>query len=174
MKRNFFIQLLGVFICFLYLHACSNSSAEDTIPAPAKEKGNYISFKVNGQKVETSGWNISRFDVDGKIAINVTTNMHLDKRTVAFNLRGDHTGKYSLDEFVKGDGTAYGSYRPDYSALMEAFSFKEGQIDITGIDTTKGLLNATFHGIAEEGDQRFIITDGKIQNGKLSKGVTKY
>src|SRR4051812_39943003 len=57
---------------------------------------NLITFKVAGTLVKTSGWNISEFvrDGAGALGLNITTNMHQDKRTILMNLNGVTPGAY--------------------------------------------------------------------------------
>ncbi len=173
MKNNYLFQLVGVSLCFVYLHACTNSNALVKEKATEKAGQNSISFKVNGQLVKTSGWNISRFKTGESLHINITSNMHEDKRTVAFNLQGCQPGNYTLEE-ARGEGTAYGSYKPDYTNFSEAYIFKHGEIHISSLDTVHGILNASFHGIAEYGARSIVITDGLIQDGKIAPGLTNY
>jgi len=173
MKNNYLFQLVGVSLCFIYLHACTNSNALGNGQASEKPVKNSISFKVNGQQVKTSGWNISRFKTGESLHVNITSNMHEDKRTVAFNLQGCQPGNYTLDE-ARGEGTAYGSYKPDYTDFSEAYIFKHGEINISSLDTVHGILNATFHGTAEHGGRSIVITDGLIQDGKIAPGLINY
>ena len=54
------------------------------------------------------------------------------------------------------------------------FSFQDGDFTIVSIDTTAGLLNATFHGTAKNmKGETVTITDGKVINGKLKSTVGK-
>src|SRR5215207_7052102 len=116
------------FICFLttcttavlfLLYAC-NGPAEHaaTSRASATSAENRIYFNVNGDPVKSSGWNLSRFDMGQGVGINVTSNMHEEIRTVAFNINGQSIGTYSLNE---DSGAAYGSYKPDYADLSSSF-----------------------------------------------------
>lgn len=166
-------------VCFLtaatgLFPACSSEPASAATKQKETSTTNHISFRVNGEVVQTSGWNISRFDMGKGIGINVTSNMHEDKRTVAFNINGDGPGRYSLSQGSRGPGTAYGSYKPDYEALPESYSFTEGEIVITSMDTVAGSINASFSGTAKKGEELIRITEGKIVNGQLRPGITRY
>ena len=57
---------------------------------------NIISFKVNGEEVKTESWNIIRFQMGNKVQLNITSNMHIDKRTINVNLNGDKAGVYRV------------------------------------------------------------------------------
>ncbi|MBC7934851.1 MAG: hypothetical protein H7Y86_05780 [Rhizobacter sp.] len=130
-----------------------------------------ISFKVNGQLVTTTGWNISRFDMGKGTQLNITTNMHEDKRTIMINVKGTAAGDYS----IKTDGQAYGDYKPDYNDLLNFYSFKDGIFSINTIDTVNNILNAAFEGtVQNSGGESLNITEGKILNAKLTPGVTRY
>jgi hypothetical protein len=156
--------------------ALSCSSRPGTITPGAGTTGgnNLITFKADGKLVKTSGWNISRFDMGEGPGLNITSNMHEDKRTLMINLRSTKPGNYSLDENATEDFSGYGDYKPDYSDLLNSFHFKKGSLRITSIDTTRGLLNASFFGTVKHGDQLINITEGHIINGALNKTVHTY
>ena len=135
---------------------------------------NLITFKVNGKEVKTHGWNISRFMGNG-VSLNVTSNMHEDKRTLMLNLNGWTPGKYSLQNNIASiTYSGYGHYKPDYSNVLNAYNFQDGFFQIENIDTVKGLLNASFYGTVKQNEEVFSITEGKIINGKLSQGIQSY
>ena len=100
--------------------------------------------------------------------------MHTDARTVMLNLRGCRPGTYSLDDTISSELSGYGDYKPDYTDLLTSYKFEHGSFIITAIDTTKGLLNATFSGTVRRGDEVLNITDGRIINGALNKTVQTY
>jgi len=169
-------QFIFIIITFLSLAigSCSRSNKHLTGKRSATANtctDNSICFKVNGDLVQTSGWNISRFDMGKGIGLNITTSMHDDKRTIMINIRGDKAGSYSLGDM----GTAYGDYKPDYNDLLNAFSFQDGTIRILKIDTVSNRLNATFEGTVKNSEGKTLpVTEGKITNGKLAPGVTIY
>ena len=68
----------------------------------------------------------------------------------------------------------YGDYKPDYNDMLSAFGFEDGEIHIEKIDIEKGLVNASFFGTLTNGHEKHLITEGKIINGKLRSGITKY
>lgn len=171
-------QFIFIIIVFLSIaiSSCNSSNAysNKSISATTTEQSdidNSIRFKVNGELVKTSGWNISRFDMGKGIQLNITSSMHEDKRTIMINIKGDKAGSYSLGDM----GTAYGDYKPDYNDLLNAYSFQDGTIKILGLDTLNNLLNATFEGAVKNSEGKTLrITEGKITNGKLASGVTIY
>jgi hypothetical protein len=157
------------------LYSCSESSGSATVSShtSGSASDNKIHFTVNGKPVETSGWNISRFDMGQGVGLNITSNMHEDKRTIAFNINGYLPGTYQISSKILPN-SAYGDYKPDYTDLLNSYSFAEGTINIISIDTVKGLLNANFSGTVVKGEESFSISNGKIINGKLKSGITKY
>ena len=142
---------------------------------PAMATNNNISFKVNGVLVKTGGWNISRFTMGAGIELNITTNMHTDKRTIMFNIKGVVAGEYSLSKTDGATRLAYGDYKPDYGDLLNSYSFQSGKLIITSIDNDKNLVNAKFFGTVKntKGDT-LVITEGLVINGKITPGITKY
>lgn len=166
---NFIITSISIF----FLFSCAGKK-EKQVAAATTTSGNSIVFKVDGQEVKTSGWNISRFNMGNRVQLNLTTNMHEDKRTLLFNLNGWTPGEYILKQGSKEPNTGYGDYKPDYEDVLASFSFQDGSFLIENIDTVKGLMNASFHGTVKRGDKVFTITDGKVINGALRKGITNY
>lgn len=162
--------------------SCSDSSAKEMpFKREASTKGtveNIIIFKVNGEPVTTSGWNISRFKLTeaSKESLNVTTNMHDEKRTININISGTEPGEYVAKTDDKSDHNFYGSYYPDYlNDLGNTYSFQTGSLIITSIDTVKNLLNGSFWGTVKNlKGETLKISDGKIVNGRLTPGITKY
>jgi len=135
---------------------------------------NIIIYKVNGEEVKTTGWNITRFTTGNKVLLNITSNMHINKRTINVNLNGDKPGIYLLASDGSLAASFYGSYAPDYGDLLTRYSFKEGEFNITEIDTAKGIVNGTFKGIVSDlQGKSFEITNGKIINGELKPGIQK-
>jgi len=174
--------ILFVAALALTISSCDNSSAKKTnskqgVLANAG-KGNVISYKVNGELVTTSGWNISRFKLTSasKESLNITTNMHDEKRTININVSGTEPGEYTAKLDDKSDHNFYGSYFPDYmDDLSNTYSFETGSLTITEIDTLKNILNGSFSGNVKNIKGEIIeIRDGRIVNGRLTAGVTKY
>jgi hypothetical protein len=184
MKKLLLITTTMAWLAGAAFIACSDATGREPQKAtgqqaapnePSTTASNLISFKVDGVPVVTSGWNISRFVMGEGISLNITSNMHDDKRTVLFNLHGAQAGSYSLGPGSKTSGTAYGHYKPDYNDMLNAYSFESGTIVISSIDTVKGLLNGHFEGmVANAKGDKFVITEGKIQNGLLKPGITHY
>lgn len=175
MRTHFIFHLFLLLILIGLLNSCSSKqkiSAADRQGDISIE--NLITFKVNGKEIKTHGWNISRFMGNG-INLNITSDMHEDKRTLMLNLNGWTPGKYSLqNSFTSDTHSGYGHYKPDYSDLMNAYSFQDGFFQIENIDTVKGLLNASFYGTVKQNAEVLTITEGRIVNGKLAPGIQLY
>jgi hypothetical protein len=171
--------LIKVSVIAFVVAACNNDLEDNSTPVAANNsndaKNNVITFKVNGETVKTTGWNIARFEASNKVQLNITSNMHIDKRTISVNLSGDKAGIYRLTDGGSFAGFSYGSYAPDYGDLLTRYSFDEGKFNITEIDTVKGIVNGTFEGVVRnlQGNS-FKITDGKIINGELKPGIQKF
>ena len=187
MKYIYFSFFLAIGFVF---YSCTNSTAGD-IPANSAKQSlkkdlepvdnnteNQISFKVNSDPVVSSGWNISRSLMNNQLVLNVTSNMHEERRTINLNINGDQPGRYkflSTGAYNK-PGYAYGSYFSNFEEdLANAYHFEDGEFIITSIDTAKGILNAEFSAIVKSGKgETLTITDGKISRGKLKLGIAKY
>jgi hypothetical protein len=171
--------LVKVSIVALVVTACNsvpeNNSIHIAMINSNDAENNVITFKVNGETVKTTGWNITRFEAGNKVQLNITSNMHIDKRTISVNLSGDKAGIYRLTNDGSFAGSSYGSYAPDYGDLLTRYSFDEGKFNITEIDTVKGIVNGTFEGVVRnlQGNS-FKITDGEIINGELKPGIQKF
>jgi hypothetical protein len=172
MKRNRFFAVAVSFCGFIA--ACTSPAETKVASATTNTENNVISFAVNGETVNTTGWNISRFDAGTELHLNITTDMHKDERTVLINLRGCKPGNYSLADDASGQLSGYGSYKPKYTDLLNSYRFTEGNFTITSIDTIKGLLNASFSGTVRKGTESLKITDGHIINGTINKTVQTY
>ena len=168
-----------ILVTAIVLSACGSNSGESAHVFPAKESAetNLISFKVNGETVSTSGWNISRLTwKDGdKQWLNITTNMHEDKRTIMANLDGAVPGTYVLAE-DGGFRASSGSYKPDYIGdMLQSYSFISGSFVLTEVDTVKNKVNGSFSGKVKNKSGEIIeITDGKMENVEMRAGVMHY
>ena len=180
-------NFLYISVLVLLASSCKDSSKKDSAAEtkidnaaqpvasssldPAK---GIIKFKVNGQQISTSAWNASMGNsMTGLCIMNITSNMHEDKRTVAFNLSGYQPGTYQISDKHSAN-SAYGDYKPDYSDLLNSYQFVDGSVNIISIDTVKGLLNASFSGKVRKSSEEIQITNGKIINGKIRSGITTY
>src|SRR6476620_7095354 len=176
MKTLLVIFFAGTFAIFI--SSCNNTSARETgaeqEASPIKEitNDNAISYKVNGELVRTSGWNISRFQLtnDSKESLNLTTNMHQERRTLNINISGTEPGEYAAKSDDKSDHNFYGSYFPDYANDPgNNYTFQTGSFIIIKIDTIKNILNGSFWGTVKNTKGETIdISDGKIVNGRLA------
>src|SRR6266498_624607 len=178
MKKSIDLLVLSL-ITALIFQACNTTAESNSSSAVANAAtatgNNTITFKVNGEEVKTTGWNIARFSMGSKVQLNITSNMHADKRTINVNLSGDKARIYNLSDGISPEASFYGSYAPDYDDLLTRYSFKEGEFDLTEIDTVKGIVNGTFKGkVSDLQGKSFDITDGKIINGELKQGIQKF
>lgn len=184
------LSILFVLLIVIIISACNNkkkssadkneTTTDNTITGKENSADNIVSFTANGEKITSSGCNISRFDFGNGAGtcVNVTSNMHKKPRSVNININGDKPGTYAFEneiQTIKKPGVAYGSYTPDFTKnIMEKYSFKDGSFIIESIDTTTGILNGTFSGtVKNDKDKSITISEGKIINGKLKLGVTK-
>jgi hypothetical protein len=178
-------QFVYLFITILFISCGENKNDADDKSAtdkdaPAGATGssvtNVITFKVDGKLVSSEGWIVQRFVWDEKTPsplLNITSNMHKDKRAINVNLNGTTPGKYRFTENSNLTTESQGSYFPDFSKPLESFSFTNGKFDITEVDTLKGIVNGSFSGTAKDANDKTVtISDGKLINVKLKKGIT--
>jgi hypothetical protein len=178
MKINVCLPLIALllFACGQGEKTSSEKSSTSEANVSSESGDNAITFKVDGQQVNSSGWIVQRFVWDEKTPapwLNITSNMHKDKRSINVNLNAANAGKYSFSETASIMTNPHGSYFPDFGKPMESFSFVGGEFNITEVDTAKGILNGTFSITAKDINGKTIsITEGKFTNLKLKSGVT--
>jgi hypothetical protein len=149
----------------------SENSSADVSSSTGK---NVISFKVNGDEVKTSGWNIRLFRWSNQPAVwmNITSDMHKEKRTINVNLNGAKPGTYNFDESGVIMEKSHGSYRSDYNDPSGSYSIVSGSFVITDVDTVRHIINGTFSVTAKNASGETVnISDGKIINGALKPGI---
>ncbi len=179
------IKITGSILAIIFLFSCSqavpmnHSDATVDMQGAISKTDNVISFKVNGSAVVTSGWTISRvkWSTDpSRLWLNITSNMHQDKRTIGVNLNGSVPGTYVLGlENGALSGQSHGSYHADYADLSDSYSFISGSFVITEVDLVKLVINGTFSGTVQNNKgESLSITDGKIINGKLNGSINSY
>ena len=173
----------GVYSCIIILLAvsCSNgnsgtaeSSDKKSNPAPSSTRENVISFKVNDDEVKTSGWNsrLFKWSNQSDVWMNITSDMHKEKRTINVNLNGSKPGTYNFEEGGVIMEKSHGSYHSDYSDPSGSYSFVSGSVVITNVDTVHHIVNGTFSVTAKNTKGETLnITDGKIINGALKPGI---
>ncbi|RYY11714.1 MAG: hypothetical protein EOO04_34760 [Chitinophagaceae bacterium] len=176
--------LAAVWLSVLTIITSCHQTAPATKTAQASVTGkstgnNLISFKVNGQQVNSSGWTISRFSLSDAPSgqwLNITSNMHDEKRVINVNLSGTTPGDYVMGEPGSLNSHSYGSYFPDYlENLTNSYSFSSGAFHITDVDTVKRIVSGTFSGTVKNlKGESFEITEGRIENGTLNTGVIAY
>src|SRR6266498_3252604 len=135
---------------------------------------NVISFKVNGDEVKTSGWNIRRFTWSNQSVVwmNITSDMHKENRTINVNLNGAKPGTYNFDDQGVIMEKSHGAYNPDFSGPLNSYSFVSGSFIITDVDTVRNIVNGTFSGtVKNTKGETLDITEGKIINGALKPGI---
>ena len=165
----------------IVLFSCAENAGKDNsvlaVSENASSTNSRISFKVNGKTVKTSGWNISRltWKTGEKEWLNITTNMHEDKRTIMANLDGAVPGTYALSE-NGGMKASHADYKPDYEGDMtKSYSFISGAFVITEVDTVHNRINGNFAGKVKDIKGEVLeITEGKIVNVELRPGVMHY
>jgi hypothetical protein len=168
---NKYFEYFPITFLLFFLTSCSDAGSASPNKTGAD---NSIVFKINGALVNTRGWNITRFNTGKTVRLNITTNMHEDKRTLLINLNGWTPGNYTLKTGSDGPNTGYGDYKPDYNDAVKSYSFSDGLFTVENIDTVKQKLNASFHGTVTRGNESFLITEGRIINGILQKDITEY
>jgi len=135
---------------------------------------NVISFKINGDEIKTSGLNIRRFTWSNQSAVwmNITSDMHQEKRTINVNLNGAKPGTYIFDDKGVIMENSHGSYNPDFNDPSGSYSFVSGSFVIKDVDTVLHIVNGTFSGtVKNTKGETLNITDGKIIKGALKPGV---
>ena len=152
----------------------AESSDKKSSDASSARGENVISFKVNSDEVKTSAWNIRRFTWSNQsdVWMNITTDMHKEKRTINVNLNGAKPGSCDFEEGGVIMEKSHGSYHSDYSDPSGSYSFVGGSFVITDVDTVHHIVNGTFSVTARNTKGEIInITDGKIINGALKPGI---
>jgi hypothetical protein len=167
-------------IAFLAIN-CNNdktstgeSSEKKSVDASSSTGENVISFKVNGDAVTTSGWNIRLFKWSNQtdVWMNITSDMHKEKRTINVNLNGAKPGTYDFDDQGVIMEKSHGSYKADYNDASGSYSFVGGSFVITDVDTVHHIVNGTFSVTAKNTKGETVnITDGKIIKGALKPGI---
>lgn len=182
-------SVINVLFAAVCLVACNNNTDnskpadKDTLQqaAPAKELANEVSFTVADQSVNTKAWNINLFGQNNSsgVSINITTTQADSLPAVNININSIQPGTYA---FISGAGTlnsvdkAYGEYSPAaVNGKRDHYFFQSGSVTISSIDTAAGLLNASFEGeVKNERGKTFTIVNGKITEGVVKKGVTRF
>jgi hypothetical protein len=174
-------KIFPFYLIVLLVVSCNNTqtngagnSEKNSAGASSSTAKNFIGFKVNGEEVKTSGWNISLFRWNNQPAVwmNITSDMHKEKRTINVNLNGAKPGTYSFDDKGVIMEKSHGSYHPDFSDALNSYSFVGGSFIITEVDTVHQILNGTFSGtVKNTKGETLNITDGKIVNGALKPGI---
>ena len=107
--------------------------------------------------------------------INITSDMHKEKRTIDVNLNGTKPGTYDLEEGGSLGGKSHGGYYPDFGDPSGTYRFINGSFVITELDTVQNVLNGTFSGTAKNSKGEIVnITEGKIIRGALKPGITRF
>ena len=176
MKKIFLFCTMAVISLSCHNNNTNNAERSEKKSAGASSSAgeNIISFKVNGDKVTTNGWNIRRFTWTNQtnVWMNITTDMHKEKRTINVNLNGDRPGTYNFDNTGVVMENSHGSYHSDYSDPAGSYSFVSGSFVITDVDTVHHILNGSFSGtVKNTRGETLNITDGKIINGALKPGI---
>ncbi|MFL5810711.1 MAG: hypothetical protein ACJ749_14405 [Flavisolibacter sp.] len=175
--KKFSLLVSASFLLFACKENAVIKDKNDAAMVNAASSNSNISFKVNGETVRTSGWNISRliWKPGEKQWLNITTNMHEDKRTILANLDGIVAGTYPLIE-NGGMRSSHADYKPDYSGdMMNSYSFVSGSFVLTEVDTVHNKINGNFSGKVKNSKGEILeITEGKILNAEMKEGVMSY
>jgi hypothetical protein len=180
LNKNYGMKIILLSIIALVTITCNNDksgsagTSERKSDASSSNGENVISFKVNGDKVTTNGWNLRRFTWTNQsdVWMNITSDMHKDKRTINVNLNGATPGTYNFDDEGVIMEKSHGSYHSDFNDPSGSYSFVSGSFVITDVDTVHQLVNGTFSVTARNTKGETInITDGKIIKGALKPGV---
>lgn len=182
-------SVTNVLFAAVLFAACNNNTDSNTPEsidtlqqaAPVKEPANDVSFTIADQTVNTKAWNINLFGQNNSsgVSINVTTTQADSLPVVNINVNSIQPGTYS---FISGAGSlnavdkAYGEYSPAaVNGKRDHYFFHSGTVTISTIDTAKGILNASFEGeVKNERGKLFAISNGKITEGVVKKGVTRF
>lgn len=165
------------------MFSCSNNTSADaettqqkssTATVPTNDQ-NIISFKVNGEQVQTTGWNIGRFGMGtDKVWLNIVTDRAREKRVLNVNLSGTDAGTYAFEEGGAISGKSHGSYHLDITDAINAYSITSGSFIVTEVDIVKNVMNATFSATVQNTKGETLqITEGRVINGTLKSGVTR-
>lgn len=176
MKRNLIYLVAVILITSCGQNDKTGSGKEENATqSSSSSTENIISFKVDGEMVNSEGWIVQRFVWDSTTEIpwmNITSSMHKDKRTINVNLHGTTPGRYDFAENASLMTNSHGSYFPDFSQPLNSFSFVSGGFDITEVDTVNGVISGTFMGTAKDGNGKtVIITEGRLEKVKLKAGI---
>jgi hypothetical protein len=173
-------KILSLFVVGFLLLSCGNNSVsnekstDNNADNTSSSGKGTISFKVDDDQVSSEGWVVQRFVWDDQtpgVWINITSNMHKDKRTINVNLKGGTNGKYTFTEGAIME-SSHGSYFPDFSSPMINYLFESGEFNITEVDTVNNVLSGTFSGTVKSiQGTTLTISDGKIVNAKLTPGI---
>lgn len=176
MKRIFLLAMVFAIACNSSKNddpkadSSSTTTTETTSDAGDESKGT-IAFKANGETVTTRIVNLAGFQFpNSPKGLNVTSDMHQEKRTVNINLNGYTAGDYTFTkETIDKAQTAIGLYFPDYSQASDSYNFVSGHINVSRFDTVNNVFEATFSGTTKNSEGKTIeITDGVVKNGKIS------
>lgn len=174
MKRIFLFALVLAAACHSPETKTGTTKGDSSSPASTADdngdsKGD-LTFKANGEQINSGVWVISGFHFAGQPrGLNITSDMHKDKHGINVNLNGYGPGDYVLTNDKVSVPHSYGIYFPDYADNSNSYMLNSGHVTITVFDTVKNVLNATFSGTAtNEKGEKIEITDGVITNGKIS------
>ena len=176
MKANFLFFIATTLLISCGQNDKAAAGKKESTSETSSSGNNTITFKVNGDQVNSEGWIVQRFVWDDETPhtwITIVSNMHKDKRTITVNLAGGAPGIYNFPPFSYFNITgSHGSYFPDYSKPLESYQFTKGEFHIIVLDTLKGILSGTFSGIVKNvNGKELTISDGKLTNVKLKAGV---
>jgi|GEM_PF-6443943 len=134
---------------------------------------------IGSLRANESGWTIRRFlnaNDPGKIWLHVTNRMYDEKEAIHLYINGSTPGMYGLSENGAMSKTSHGNYYPDYLGdISHRYSFINGSVIITSVDTIRGAVNAVFSGVVKNTDgEKLEIAEQGIVNGFLDTAILQY
>jgi hypothetical protein len=160
-----------------------SSSSESSTPSKetkttASSDSGTIEFTLNGEKITTP---CNAYRVKTENHPNVFTSVSGSQKgggwTIAFTLNADSAKSYTLTH-----SGASGVFRDSYGSLITSkaqvpnniYNIKNGQVTIDSIDgESGGKLSGSFNLVATNNkNETFNITDGKINDCRMNKGIT--
>ncbi len=176
MKRIFLLAMVFAIACNSSKNgdtkadSSSATTTETSSDAGDEDKGT-ITFKANGETVNTSVLNLAGFQFpNSPKGLNITSDMNKDKRVVNMNVSSYAAGDYTFkEEGITKTSMTMGMYFPNYSQANDPYTFISGHVNISKFDTVNNVMEGTFSGIVKNSEGKTIeITDGIIKNGKIS------
>lgn len=139
MKRFFLLALVFATACNSSSNknttadSSSGATTETTSVSDDEESKGTITFKANGETVNTSVLNLAGFQFpNSPKGLNITSDMNKDKRVVNMNVSTYAAGDYTFkEEGITKTSMTMGMYFPDYSQANDSYTFTSGHVNST-------------------------------------------